>query len=75
MDLALESNNFTASYNVYKYYYEARRRWEVRIRFQKTINRIFHTEAEADNYIKEVKSVMKGKERPTRVIPKYKYKL
>ena len=58
--------DITAPYNIYKWYNESRRRWEVRLRQQTVSTRVFHSEKEAEDYMEEVRSVMQQQERVTR---------
>ena len=71
-ELARKTNNFMDSYVVYKWYNTTRQRWEVRLRCDTGYySKIYHSEAEADDYITFVKSHMKGLEKV--FLPKGKY--
>ena len=62
--------DITAPYNIYKWYNESRRRWEVRLRQQTVTVRVFHSEKEAEDYMVEVRSMMQQPERVTRKFSK-----
>ena len=65
--------DINAPYNIYKWYNEQRKRWEVRLRQELTTVKIFHSEEEADAYMQDIRGQMLLPERATRTYKNKKF--